>query len=105
MSTNRVGFGDGTIRTTEQLMAGARGELRRLSSELQTEIGQLQGRFGGQAAVALGNLNAAWDEKHSRIVSTLERFEASLSTTEKTMTANDEESSAALATIQARMQG
>ena len=59
MSNNRVGFGEGTIKSTGQLLAGAKVELRRLSNELQGEIDQLQGKWGGAGAQAFGVLNRA----------------------------------------------
>lgn len=105
MSTNRVGFGEGTIKSTAQLLAEAKIELKRLSSELQGEINQLQGKFGGQGAVAFGILNRAWDEKQGAIVMTLEKFEATLDETEKTMTTSDEQSAASVASLTSRMDG
>ena len=105
MSNNRVGFGEGTIKTTGQLLAGAKVELRRLSKELQGEIDQLQGKWGGAGAQAFGVLNRAWDEKQGAIVMTLEKFEATLDETEKSLTTSDEQSSASVAAIRNQMEG
>ncbi|MET0912047.1 MAG: WXG100 family type VII secretion target [Acidimicrobiales bacterium] len=105
MSNNRVGFGEGTIKSTGQLLAGAKVELRRLSKELQGEIDQLQGKWGGAGAQAFGVLNRAWDEKQGAIVMTLEKFEATLDETEKSMTTSDEQSSASVAAIRNQMEG
>ena len=105
MSSNRVGFGDGTIKSTGQLLAEAKVELRRLSKELQGEIDQLQGKFGGQGAQAFGVLNRAWDEKQGAIVMTLEKFEATLDETEKSMTTSDEQSASSVSAIRNQMEG
>ena len=105
MSNNRVGFGEGTIKSTAQLLAGAKVELRRLSKELQGEIDQLQGKWGGAGAQAFGVLNQAWDEKQGAIVMTLEKFEATLDETEKSMTTTDEQSSSSVAAIRNQMEG
>ena len=105
MSQNRVGFGEGTLKTTEQLLAEAKVELRRLSNELQGEINQLNGKWGGDGAIAFGILNTAWDEKQGAIVMTLEKFEATLDETEKSMTTSDEQSSASVAAIRNQMEG
>ena len=105
MSNTRVGFGDGTIRTTGQLIAGAKVELRRLSGELQGEIAQLQGKWGGAGAQAFSTLNQAWDEKQGAIVTTLERFEASLDETEKSLTSSDEAAASAVSALRSQMEG
>jgi WXG100 family type VII secretion target len=105
MSNNRVGFGEGTIKSTAQLLAEAKVELKRLSNELQGEINQLQGKWGGAGAQAFGILNRAWDEKQGAIVMTLERFEATLDETEKSMTTSDEQSSASVSAIRSQMEG
>jgi len=105
MSQNRVGFGEGTLKTTEQLLAEAKVELRRLSNELQGEINQLNGKWGGDGAIAFGILNTAWDEKQGAIVQTLEKFEASLSETEKSLTTSDEQSASNVASIRNQMEG
>jgi len=105
MSNNRVGFGEGTIKTTAQLLAGAKVELRRLSKELQGEIDQLQGKWGGAGAQAFGILNQAWDEKQGAIVLTLEKFESTLDETEKSMTTSDEQASSSVSSIRSQMEG
>jgi len=105
MTNNRVGYGDGTIQSTGELLAGAKGELRRLSRELQSEIDQLQGKWGGAGAQAFGVLNRTWDEKQRAIVMTLEKFEATLDETEKSMTTTDEESSFSVVAIRNQMEG
>lgn len=105
MSNNRVGFGDGTIKSTGQLLAEAKVQLRKLSSDLEGEISQLQGKFGGQGAQAFGTLNQAWHEKHGRIVTTLEKFESTLDQTERSMTTSDEQSASQVASIKSQMEG
>ena len=105
MGNNRVGFGEGTIKSTAQLLAAAKAELRKLSKELQGEIDQLQGKFGGQGAQAFGILNQAWDEKQGAIVMTLEKFESTLDETEKSMTSSDEQSASSVSAIRAQMEG
>ena len=105
MTTNRVGFGDGTIRTTSRLLADAKGELRRLGQELQGEINGMQGKWGGAGARAFGVLNQAWDDKHRAIVSTLERFEANLQETEVSLSSSDETAAASVGTIRSQMEG
>ncbi len=101
--SNRVGFGTGTIKSTAQLLAEAKAELRTLSNQLQSEISALQGKWGGSGAQAFGRLNTAWDEKNRKIVSSLEQFEASLDETEKSMTSTDDNSASSVAAISARM--
>ena len=105
MSNNRVGFGTGTIKTTGQLLAEAKVELRRLSNELQGEIDQLQGKWGGAGAQAFGMLTTAWDQKQGAIVMTLEKFESTLDETEKSMTSSDERSASSVSSIRAQMEG
>ena len=104
MHHSRLGFGEGTITSTAQRLAEARLELRRLGQELQGEVDQLQGKFGGEAARAFGALNRAWDERHGAIVTTLDRFESSLNDTEKSMRASDEQSASSISAIWARLE-
>ena len=105
MGNNRVGFGEGTIKTTAQLLSDAKAELRKLSKELQGEIDQLQGKFGGQGAQAFGVLNRAWDEKQGAIVMTLEKFESTLGETERSLTTSDEQASSSVSSIRSQMEG
>lgn len=105
MGNNRVGFGEGTIKSTAQFLAEAKAELRKLSKELQGEIDQLQGKFGGQGAQAFGILNQAWDEKQGAIVMTLGKFESTLDETEKSLTGSDEQSAASVSAIRSQMEG
>jgi WXG100 family type VII secretion target len=105
MTNNRVGFGEGTIQSTSQLIAGAKVELRRLSKELQSEIDQMQGKWGGDGAQAFSILNQAWDEKQDAIVMTLEKFESTLGETERSLTTSDEQSSAQVSAIRSQMEG
>jgi WXG100 family type VII secretion target len=105
MSNNRVGFGEGTIKSTAQLLAEAKVELKRHSNELQGEFNQLQGKWGGAGAQAFAILNKAWDEKQGAIVMTLEQFEATLDETEKSLTTSDESSASSVASIRNQMEG
>jgi WXG100 family type VII secretion target len=105
MTNGKVGFGEGTIKSTGQLLADAKVELKRLSAQLQNEISALQGKWGGQGAQAFSILNQAWDEKQGAIVMKLEQFEATLDETEKSMTTTDEQSSSSVAAIASQMGG
>lgn len=101
--SNRVGFGTGTIKSTAQLLIEAKAELQKLSNQLQSEISALQGKWGGSGAQAFSRLNTAWDEKHRKILQTLDQFEASLNETERTMTTTDDTSASGAAAIAARL--
>lgn len=93
-SAHEMGQGEGTLTRAAGLVAHARQDFDRLSSKLDGQIQGLQGRWAGAGGQAFFALHRAWTEKQQVIVSALDEFEASLTSTEKDNIRTDEAQSA-----------
>jgi len=93
-SANEMGQGEGTLTRAAGLVAEAKADFDRLSGKLEGQIMGLQGKWAGAGGQAFFNLHRAWTEQQKVIVSALNEFEASLTTTEKDNISTDEAQSA-----------
>ena len=83
MSSNEMGQGEGTLTRAAGMVAEARADFDRLSNKLEGQIQGLQGRWVGAGGSAFFQLHQAWTEKQRVIVSALNEFEQSLTSTER----------------------
>lgn len=83
MSSNEMGQGEGTLSKAAGMVAEARADFDRLSNKLEGQIQGLQGRWVGAGGSAFFQLHQAWTEKQRVIVSALNEFEQSLTSTER----------------------
>lgn len=103
MSTSEMGMGEGTLNRAAQLVAGAKQDFDRLSSELEGQIAGLQGKWAGAGGQAFFALHRAWTEKQRVIVGALNEFEASLVGTEKDVRGTDDTQAGNFSTYQSRL--
>lgn len=83
MSSNEMGQGEGTLSKAAGMVAEAKADFDRLSNKLEGQIQGLQGRWVGAGGSAFFQLHQAWTEKQRVIVSALNEFEQSLTSTER----------------------
>jgi WXG100 family type VII secretion target len=75
-------------------VADAKADFDRLALQLDGQIQGLQGKWAGAGGTAFFGLHQAWQQKQKVIVSALNEFEASLTSTEKDNISTDEAQSA-----------
>lgn len=103
MSAAEMGQGEGTLSKASGLVADAKGDFDRISSKLDGQINGLKGRWAGAGGQAFFTLHQAWTEKQRVIVSALNEFEASLTSTERDNVSTDEAQSANYARTTSRL--
>lgn len=103
MATNEMGMGEGTLGKAAQLVSGAKQDFDRLSGELESQIGDLQGKWAGAGGQAFFVLHQAWTEKQKVIVSALNEFENSLLGTEKDVSSTDDSQASNFNNFQSRL--
>ena len=94
MSAAEMGQGEGTLTKAAGLVSDARADFDRLALQLDGQIQGLQGKWAGAGGSAFFGLHQAWQEKQKVIVSALNEFEASLTSTEKDNISTDDAQSA-----------
>ncbi len=104
-SAHEMGQGEGTLTRAAGLVTQAKADFDRMSSKLDGQIAGLQGQWVGAGGAAFFNLHRAWTEKQAVIVSALNEFEASLTSTERDNINTDETQSAAYARTAGRLGG
>jgi WXG100 family type VII secretion target len=100
-----MGQGEGTLTRAAGLVAEAKQDFDRLSGQLEGQIQGLQGRWTGAGGTAFFQLHRAWTEKQRIIVSALNEFEASLTSTERDNISTDEAQSSNYARTAGRLGG
>lgn len=103
MSAAEMGQGEGTLSRASGLVADAKGDFDRISGKLDGQINGLRGRWAGAGGQAFFTLHQAWTEKQRVIVSALNEFEASLTSTERDNVSTDEAQSANYARTTSRL--
>lgn len=98
-----MGQGAGALSAAAGLVAGARQDLDRLDRELVAHLDEALAAWSGRGGSAFHALGCAWSERQRTIVSALDRFEASLRSTETDNVHTDEVQSAAFARHQGRL--
>lgn len=96
-------MGAGTLSRAAGLVAGARLDFDRMSSELEGRIAGLRGAWAGAGGQAFFLLHQAWTERQRVVVGALDRFETSLLGTERDVTATDDAQAAQLAGYRSRL--
>ena len=104
-NANEMGQGERTLTRAAGLVAEAKQDFDRLSSNLESQIQGLQGRWVGAGGTAFFQLHQAWTEKQRIIVNALNEFEASLTSTEQLNMSTDESQSATYARTAGRLDG
>ena len=94
MSAAEMGQGEGTLTKAAGLVSDAKADFDRLALQLDGQIQGLQGKWAGAGGSAFFGLHQAWQEKQKVIVSALNEFEASLTSTEKDNISTDDAQSA-----------
>lgn len=99
------GQGEGVLKDAATYVSDARISLDKLSSEMDTKIQGLRGKWAGAGGEAFFILQAAWVEKQGVITSALNEFEASLLSTEKDNLNTDDAQSATFNKTASRLGG
>jgi ESAT-6 family protein len=102
-SAPEMGQGQGTLSAAAGIVADAQHDFDRLDNELVQHIDAARAAWSGQGGSAFRALGEAWSAKQRTIVGALNRFEASLRSTEKDNTATDDVQSAAFTRNQQRL--
>ena len=100
---DEFGQGEGTLSHAAGLVADARTDFTAYSARLDGQIAGVQGRWAGRGAQAFFILHQAWTEKQRTIVTALDDFAGSLTSTEKDNTATDDEAGASYSRLQGRL--
>ena len=103
MSNPEYGQGEGTLTRAAGLVSDARADFTTISSRLTDQIAGVQSKWGGQGASAFFVLHQTWTEKQTTIVSALDEFAQSLTTTEQTNVTNDDEQGASYNRLAGRL--
>ena len=102
-SASEMGQGRGTLSTAAAMVAEARHDLDRVTSELGQHLDAARGQWSGQGGSAFIALGLAWSERQRTIVGALDGFEAALRSTEHDNTTTDETQAAVLGRSQQRL--
>lgn len=93
-STHEMGQAEGALVNAAHMVAEARTDFDRLSSNLDGQVQSLRGQWAGSGGRAFFALHQAWTEQMGVVVGALDRFEASLIATEQDNVSTDEGESA-----------
>ena len=97
------GQGQGTLTQAANRVAAARQDFTGYSTTMNGRLDALRSAWGGQGATAFFSLQQAWTEKQKTIVDALDDFAASLTQTERTNNATDEDRSSAMANLTSKL--
>lgn len=104
MSTAReMGQGQGALSRAATRVHEARCDFDRLDHQLVQHLASAESMWFGQGGSAFQSLGQVWSEKQRTIVAALDRFEASLCSTERDNSRTDEAQSAVFARTQQRL--
>jgi uncharacterized protein YukE len=90
MSSQVMGQGRGALSRAAGLVAEARHDLDRLTSELVAHIDATRSHWSGQGGSAFTTLGHAWTERQRAIVGALDGLEVALRATEQDNVTTDE---------------
>jgi uncharacterized protein YukE len=102
-SAPEMGQGQGALSAAAGMVAGARHDFDRLTNELVQHIDAATAAWSGQGGTAFNSLGHAWSEKQRTITSALDRFEASLRSTETDNISTDDSQAGAFTHNQRRL--
>lgn len=89
-TANEMGQGQGTLSRGAGLVAEARADIDRISSELSGRVDGLRGQWIGSGATAFMRLHTEWTEAHKAINSALEDLALALRKTESDNMSTDD---------------
>lgn len=99
------GQGEGSLTRAAVLVADAKQDFDTCARRLDEQIHALKGRWVGQGGAAFFTLHEAWTQRQNAIVQALDRFEASLVSTERDNLATDEDQSSRYLRTAGRLDG
>ena len=103
MSSYEMGQGHRTLSAAAIMVAAAKGDFDRLNHQLVHHIDSVRAGWFGQGGTAFTELGHAWSEKQRTITEALDRFEASLRSTEEDNTSTDDTQSSAFSRSRQRL--
>jgi uncharacterized protein YukE len=98
-----MGQGQGALSAAAAMVAEAKLDLDRLDAELVQHVDSATAAWTGRGATAFTSLGLAWSERQRTILDALDRFEASLLSTERDNTDTDQSQSSVFAHHQRRL--
>jgi WXG100 family type VII secretion target len=105
MVTPEMKAGTNTLQTAAGMVATAKGDFDKLSSNLSNQILSYQSQWVGQGGSAFFALHQAWTEKQNRIVNALNEFENALTQTQRDNTNTDEAQHTNMSKLTGRLDG
>lgn len=97
------GQATGALTRAAGLVSDAKADFNTISARLTDQISGVQSQWGGQGASAFFVLHQAWTEKQRTIVSALDDFSNSLTSTERDNTNTDETQGSSFARLNGRL--
>jgi len=97
------GQGSGTLTRAAGLVEDARADFNTIAARLTDQIAGLQGKWAGQGGRSFLVLHQAWTERQNTIVSALDEFSQSLTTTEKDNVNTDEQQGSSFTRLNGRL--
>lgn len=102
-SAGQMGQGQATLSVAAGMVAEAKADFDRFNNELVHHIDSARTSWTGQGGRAFTSLGHAWAERQRTITDALDRFEASLRSTEKDNTGTDDAQSSAFTRNRTRL--
>jgi WXG100 family type VII secretion target len=97
------GQGEGTLTRGAALVEDARAELTATNARLTDQLGTLRAGWHGRGASSFFVLHQAWSERQESVVRALDDLARSLTVTERTNEATDEQQDASYARLVGRL--
>ncbi len=98
-----VSAADGALKAGAAAVGQSRGELQRELSALEGKLAGIGSAWKGQGAVAFTTLMNRWREDATKIVNSLNEFEANLQSSQTTYTAADDEQQSSMNRLTSRL--
>ena len=98
-----VSAADGALKAGAAAVGSSRGELQNELRSLEGKLAGIGSAWKGQGAVAFATLMNRWREDATKIVSSLNEFEANLQSSQTTYTAADDEQQASMNRLTSRL--
>src|ERR1044072_8004811 len=105
MATPEMKAGTNTLQRAAGMVATAKGDFDKMSSNLSSQILTAQSKWVGQGGSAFFALHQAWTEKQNKIVSALNEFETALTQTQRDNTNTDDTQHGNMTKLTGRLDG
>ena len=102
-SSNEMLAGEHVLSRAAEMVSAARADFTRGAANLEHQINGARGGWQGAGGNAFFALHQAWTEKQRTIVSALDDFAGSLTSTEQDNTATDDEIGASYSRLSGRL--